>query len=155
MATVKFKQGWLSPLDQQSTWDLIVQAFQDSRNSTIWPNEYAEIHADGQVKQGSTIFEDYKLGRIKLQADYHIVLFLPPNYLKYQADKRHPLIGGAEIVLSPRGQQSYCEWKGAYQSKNPLGWPTLIWFKAYYERMFFKKLVQNFARLESRRASAA
>lgn len=145
---VTFEQTFQIALPIEAAWKTLVDGIQNSTTSNVWPHELAEIHtAQIPAKKGSHIIVHYRLGPLKRRAEYRISEFSSPKRLCYQTTTDHPLEGGAEVRLTKSANGTSCTWSGGYRPKNLFGWPSLFWFKAYYERAFFKRLRENLSRL--------
>jgi hypothetical protein len=147
----RFSHLWQSPLDLPRTWELIKNAFEDSHASTIWPNEMAEIRAqsNARLETDTPLTARYKLGPFKASAHYRIALYDPPRMIRYETTEKHPLKGYAVITMDTTTHGTRCRWKGEYRPKSPQSLLPLFWFKLYYERRFFKKLIGNFRALRN------
>lgn len=150
---VMFSHVWDIPLSPETVWRMLDIAFQNSRLSPVWPNELAEVCAPGgAIAEGSTVEVRYKVGPLHANAHYTISRFIPPSLLRYEAQQSHPLSGGAEISLSELPTGTRLRWQGRYQSKGIFSWSSLIWFKGFYERRFFRRFIENFRQLNMSQA---
>lgn len=143
----QYTHSWRTTLDVHRTWQLLVDAFEDSTRSPIWPNELAELHASSRqpLEQGSRITAHYKFGPTSIDADYHLTRFDPPHLLQYETASGHPLRGFSVISLNASADGgTHCTWTGEYKLKGPKSLMSLPWFKVYFERRFFKRFIENF-----------
>ena len=156
MRQVRFSEDWISPLDQRRSFALIASALADSTGSQIWPREYSESRLEGAghtpagapLGRGSLLEVTYKLGPIHRKVVYRVVEVIEPRYIQYETTDLHPLAGGGRIYFRALyGGKSLCKWEGGYRVRDRIGYAALAWFKAYYERQFFRAIKERFEAL--------
>ncbi len=135
---------------------MIVSALADSSNSSIWPRELSEsrlIRSTGPAVgpafvRGAIIEVTYKLGPLHRTVKYRIIEVIEPRYIQYETTDQHPLAGGGRIYFRALyGGKALIKWEGGYRVRDRIGFAALAWFKAYYERRFFRAIKERFEAL--------
>ena len=146
---IQFSQSILSMLQAEHLWRLIVEAFEHSEQSPLWPNELESLHCDN-LTEGATVQAVYHVGLVDLPQTYHIPTFKPGQHLlTYRTGPNHPLQGGGTVEVRETNRGSQLRWSGQYTVRNrPDALGAALFVKGWFERKFFGQLEENLRRLE-------
>ena len=146
---VKFEHEIESVLTPDRLWQLVVEAFEDSESSPIWPGHLETLRCDQLGKQ-AVVEATYHVGPFDTHQSYTIAAFDPDRRtLEYLAGPDHPLTGGGTIHVSATRHGSKLRWSGAYALSF---WPSelgaLVFVKTWFESRFFGALESNLRGVE-------
>ncbi len=83
------------------------------------------------------------MGPVQTSAHYVIEEVIPEKRVVYVTSAEHLLQGRSVIDLKEVSSKTECHWHGVYSSKGLKSLPSLFWFKALFERLFFHQLKQS------------
>lgn len=151
---VKYSHQWLIHADQDHVWNFFIQCFENSERVPGWPNRLVSLrNLDSEINPRSKEEAIYKIGAFKFKAPYEIFQVIPGSKIVYRPGQGHPLSGKSEISFRVTNAGTVCSWRGEYHSKKALSTLSLIWFKLFFERLFFAEIQRNTKKLQSSRAA--
>ncbi len=148
MFRINYSHKWKISVPRESVWVLFSRAFENSTEVTEWPHSINDIFCpSGELTPMAPIFSTYKLGPfLKTREPYLIQQVIPEQRIVYDTADDHPLNGQSEVELidvvdgAMRGTEVH--WSGFYEPKSFSSIPTLLFFKFFFERLFFMQLEQ-------------
>lgn len=141
-----------SELSRADLWRLLVEAFEESVSSPLWPDEL-EVLEVAELEEGAVVSGQYRFGPFTSEAAYAIDAFDEGEAFRYRTGPAHPLEGGARVEVEERsGEGSRLRWSGSYRSGGGIrGTVALGFLRAYFLEAFFERLRSNLRAHERQR----
>ena len=133
-------------------WDLLVDSFENSATSPLWPSELESLRCD-ELAEGARVDATYHIGPIDAPQHYTIPAFdAERRTFTYRTGPDHPLDGGGEVSASQTDGGSWLQWSGEYRLRNLVrGLGAAAFIKGWFERRFFGRLEDNLRAIEGSR----
>jgi hypothetical protein len=142
-APLSFERKIQSSLDPTRLTLELHQAFRDSKDSNLWPNNL-EISKSEKIANNASIWVEYQLGESKIQLEYIVYNYTETGF-NYQPAKSHPLTGHVRIDITPYEGGSLLHWRGKYRPKY---WEVRNIYLHYFIWRFFTDLEKNLRVIE-------
>lgn len=151
---IDFEHHIHSSLSPDELWDLLLDAFEDSTNSPIWPRQFETLKSDG-LTAGGRVHATYHLGPSGVEQEYRIPEFDAEEHrFVYRNGPSHPLDGGATVRVEESDDGSVLHWAGGYDvGIGPRSLGAAAFVKFWFEERFFGALRENIGEVEKARAS--
>jgi hypothetical protein len=145
MFRINYSHKWKIRVPKEDVWVLFSKAFENSTEVNEWPHSINEIHNQSKDFAPEAFIEaTYKLGPLKAREPYIIQQIIPDQRIVYDTRDEHPLNGQSQIdlidVLDGPMRSTEVHWHGFYEPKSFSSIPTLLFFKLFFERIFFLSL---------------
>ncbi len=139
-------------LSADALWQLLVEAFEDSKQSPLWPEGLETLRALDGVHAGAQLAATYKMGPARARQVYTLPIVDPSaRVLSYETGPDHPLSGGGRVSIEPVGAGARLCWRFDYELRLRLSSPAIALFiKLWFEARFFEALKNNLRRCEQR-----
>jgi hypothetical protein len=154
--SLAFEHVLESSLDADRLWSMLVESFEDSTSSDLWPNELETLHCDS-LESGAVVDATYHVGPVDMPQQYRIPMFdAESRRFEYQTGSNHPLEGGGEVSVTETPDGSRLCWSGAYRRRRPvLGLAAALFVEWWFEGRFFGRLEERLRALELRHPRGA
>ena len=125
---------------ENEVWDATKEAFKDSENSTVWPNDYSVVKSDG-LQDGAEIAMTYKMPFVSKTYHYTVSNYEEGKTFTYASTDDHPLWGEVTITLEPWDGGTKLTWEGSYKYD---GFSfTALYFRMFFQQGFLNQLEEN------------
>ena len=146
---IEFSQTIQSTFDAEHLWRLVVEAFEFSQQSPLWPNDLESLRCE-ELEEGAAVRAVYHIGPLDIPQQHRIQTFdRDARTMAYRTGPDNPLDGGGRLNVEPIERGSQLCWTGEYVTgSRPDSFGAVVFIKGWFERRFFDQLEENLRRLE-------
>jgi len=126
-------------------WDNLEKAFNNSRDSHMWPNELELLYSENGLQAGAEVTATYKTTSSPKTYNYIITDYTEGHSFSYKASGDHPYEGGGTVEVTSN-DLTILRWTiSYYQNSFSL---SALYMRYIFYRKFFKALEQRIKDLE-------
>ncbi len=126
-------------------WDNLKKAFNNSRDSHMWPNELELLYSENGLALGSEVTATYKTTSTPKTYNYIITDYTEGQSFSYKASEDHPYEGGGTVEVTSNDSTTLRWTISYYQNSFSL---SALYMRYIFYRKFFKALEQRVKDLE-------
>lgn len=129
----------------EQLWENLEKAFNNSRDSHMWPNELELLYSEKGLEEGAEVTATYKTTSTPKTYNYIITNYKEGQSFSYETAQDHPYQGGGTIEVTSNDYTTLRWSISYYQNSFSL---NALYMRYIFYRKFFKAIEQRVKDLE-------